>query len=156
MSKKFITIFLFTLISTNIFADNEDKPWNRHVGKILLCQHSGRNNDSIYYGSRVSYYEFISHDKSIRRGVKNRDEMISNELLTSATVDYLLIGNHYRINMENLDIMMKYSDGYLLFCQCEIYNDDIKNLVQEMNSINEKNLLKEQTDYIELYKKNKI
>ena len=28
MSKKFITIFLFTLISTNIFADNEDKPWN--------------------------------------------------------------------------------------------------------------------------------
>ena len=82
--------------------------------------------------------------------------MISDELLTSAKVNYLLIGNHYRINRENLDIAMEYSDGYLIFGKCEIYNDDIKNLVQEMNSINEKNLLKEQTDYVERYKKNKI
>ena len=82
--------------------------------------------------------------------------MISDELLTSAKVNYLLIGNHYRINRENLDIAMEYSDGYLIFGKCEIYNDYIKNLVQEMNSINEKNLLKEQTDYVERYKKNKI
>ena len=100
VQKIYNNIFIYFNID-KYFADNEDKPWNRHVGKILLCQHSGRNNDSLYYGSRVSSYEFISHDKAIRRGfrvIKNRDEMISDELLTSATVDYLLIGNHYRIN----------------------------------------------------------
>lgn len=155
--KKFITIFLFTLISTNIFADNEDKPWDRHVGKILLCQHS---KDSLYFGSQVSSYEFISHDKATRRAfpsLENRDKMFSHEVSIYSSEDYLLIDEgRQRINRENLDIEDKLSDGYIIFGQCEIYNDDIKNLVQEMNSLNEKNLLKEQTDLIERYKKNKI
>ena len=167
----FFIIFLFTSISPNILSSNENRPWDRYIGKILLCQHF--EHDQFFYGSKVFSFEFISRDKVKKRQFAvvgdNRDEMFTLELSISTDADYIVIGNQ-RINRENLQYSTNIGrvssnpssnpsskrGEFIVIGECKIYNDGIKNLVQEMNSIRDKTLLEKQKRRIESYKKNKI
>ena len=167
----FFIIFLFTSISPNILSSNGNRPWDRYIGKILLCQHF--EYDQFFYGSKVFSFEFISRDKVKKRAFSvvgdNRDEMFTLELSISTDVDYIVIGNK-RINRENLQYSTNIGrvqsnplsslspkrEEFIVIGECKIYNDGIKNLVQEMNSIRDKTLLEIQKRRIESYKKNKI
>ena len=167
----FFIIFLFTSISPNILSSNENRPWDRYIGKILLCQHFEHNQ--FFYGSKVFSFEFISRDKVKKRAFAwvgdNRGEMFTLELSISTDVDYIVIGTE-RINRENLQYSTNIGrvqssplsslspkrGEFRVIGECKIYNDGIKNLVQEMNLIRDKTLLEQQKRRIESYKKNKI